>query len=150
MKQRICLLSVIALALTLPVRADDLGVKELEKLQGTWSVASAEENGKEQADEKSRKLTIMIKSDIFSFKFEGQPKTLDMKLKLDPSSEPKAVDLASTIRGGQVSYGIYELEGEELKVCWSRSGKSRPDTFSTKSGDDRMFLTLKRVKQQDK
>ncbi len=136
-------------ALVPSVRAND-EADELEKLQGVWSVASAQENGKEQADEKSKKLSIVIKDDVFSFKFEGQPKTLDMKLKLDPSVKPKAVDLASTVREGQVAYGIYEMDKDELKVCWSRNGKARPAEFSTEEGDDRIFLTLKRAKAQDK
>jgi uncharacterized protein (TIGR03067 family) len=145
---RFTLLPAFFVVLGLPAWADD-AAKELEKLQGTWTVASAQEGGTEQADEKSKKLSILIKEDLFSFKFEGQPKTLDMKLKLDPSAKPKAVDLASTIRNGQVAHGIYELDGDQLKLCWSRRGKTRPDGFSTKPGDDRIFLTLKRVKVQD-
>jgi uncharacterized protein (TIGR03067 family) len=147
MKYTVWLLMV--LAFTASVRAEDSSAQELEKAQGTWTIASAQEGGKEQSDEKFKKMTIIIKKDIFSFKFEGQPKTLDMKLKLDPASEPKALDLASTIQEGQVSFGIYELTGDELKVCWSRSRKPRPDAFRTKPGDDRIFLTLKRVKQTD-
>jgi uncharacterized protein (TIGR03067 family) len=139
----------VRVGLVLVARSDD-SAKDLEKLHGTWSVASAQENGKEQAEERTKKLSIVIKGDVFSFKFEGQPKTLDMKLKLDPSAKPKAVDLASTIREGQVALGIYELDGVQLKVCWSRNGKARPDAFSTKPGDDRIFFTLKRVKTPDK
>ena len=111
------------LAVALPARADD-GPKELARLQGTWSVASVQEGGKEQADEKSKNLSIVIKDDLFIFKYEGQPKTLDMKLKLDPTTKPKSANLASTMREGQVAYGIYELDGDELKVCWTKSGKA--------------------------
>jgi uncharacterized protein (TIGR03067 family) len=146
---RIPLLLAISVAFVPPGRADDAS-KELAKLQGVWSVTSAQENGKEQTDETTKKLSIVVKENVFSFKFEGQPKTLDMKLKLDPSAKPKAVDLASTVREGQVAYGIYELDKDELKVCWSRNGKARPDGFSTKKGDDRIFLTLKRASAQDK
>jgi uncharacterized protein (TIGR03067 family) len=146
---RISVLLALFVAFLPHARADD-AADELQKLQGVWSVASAQENGKEQADERSKKLSIVIKDDVFSFKFEGQPKTLDMKLKLDPSAKPKAVDLASTVREGQVAYGIYEVNKDELKVCWSRNGKARPDDFSTKEGDDRIFLTLKQAKAQNK
>ena len=146
---RVTPLPALLLALALPAHADD-AAKDLDRLQGAWSVASAQEGGREQADEMSKKLTIVIKGDVFSFAFEGQPKTLDMKLKLDPSAKPRAVDFASTAREGQVSYGIYELTGDELKVCWSRNGKARPDGFATKPGDDRLFLSLKRVMAKDK
>jgi uncharacterized protein (TIGR03067 family) len=148
--KRVVMWAVLSLlGVVLPTRADD-AAKELEKLQGTWTVASVQDGGEERADEKSKKVSIVIKGDVFSFKMEGQPKTLDMKLKLDPSAKPKAVDLASTIREGQVAHGIYALDGDELKICWSRNAKARPDGFKTKPGDDRMFFTLKRVKAQDK
>jgi uncharacterized protein (TIGR03067 family) len=149
MKPAVTVLTFFYLSLTTSIRADEAS-KELETLQGIWSVASAQEGGKEQADEQSKKLSIVIKGDMFSFKFEGQPKTLDMKLTLDPSAKPKAVDLASTMGKSQVAKGIYELSGDELKVCWVRNAKARPGEFSTQAGDDRIFLTLKRVKAKDK
>jgi uncharacterized protein (TIGR03067 family) len=148
-KLPVTLLPAFASAIVLPARGDETA-KELEKLQGTWSVVLAQEGGKEQADEMSKKVSIVIKGDIFSFKVEGAPKSLDMKLKLDTTTKPKGVDLTSTIREGQVGLGIYELSGDELKICWSRNVKARPDGFSTKPGDDRIFLTLKRIKPRDK
>jgi uncharacterized protein (TIGR03067 family) len=141
--------SIAALLYSASARAQD-AAEQLEKMEGAWSVASAQEEGKEQTDEKSKKLSIVIKGDTLSFVFKGQPKTLDMKLKLDPSAKPATVDLISTIREGQVAQGIYELQGEGLKICWARNGKARPEGFSTKPGDDRIFLTLKRVNEKDK
>ncbi|MBA4064460.1 MAG: hypothetical protein C0501_12250 [Isosphaera sp.] len=141
--------SVLLLALG-PAAGADEPATDLKGLQGTWAVASAQEGGKEQAAEQSKRLSIVIDRDVFSFRFEGQPKALDMKLTVDPAARPKALDLASTVREGQVARGIYELAGDELKVCWSRNGKARPDGFATRPGDDRMFLTLKRVGAPDK
>jgi uncharacterized protein (TIGR03067 family) len=141
--------TIAVLFFPVSARAED-EAEQLEKMEGAWSVASAQEGGKEQTDEKSKKLSIVIKGDTFSFVFKGQPKTLDMKLKLDPSAKPAMVDLISTVREGQVALGIYELQGEGLRICWARNGKARPDGFSTKPGDDRIFLTLKRVNEKDK
>jgi uncharacterized protein (TIGR03067 family) len=129
-----------------PARADE-AAEDLKRLQGEWSIASAQEGGKEQADEQSKKVSIVIHDDVFSFKAEGQPKTLDMKMKLDPKASPKAIDLTSTITEGATSFGIYEMNGDELKVIWSRNAKPRPDAFSTKAGDDRIFLIFKRLKK---
>jgi len=150
MKPRVALSLALGLsALTITAAAED-AAKDLDSLQGTWSVTSTQEGGKEQADQQSKKLSIVIKKDVFSFKFEGQPKTLDMKLKLDPSTKPKAVEFISMIREGQVSHGIYQLDGDDLKTCWARYGKARPEGFTTKAGDGRIFLTLKRVQAPDK
>ena len=141
--------AIAVLLYPVSVRAED-AAEQLEKMEGAWSVASAQEGGKEQTDDKSNKLIIVIKGDTLSFVFKGQPKTLDMKLKVEPSAKPATVDLISTVREGQVAQGIYELQGEGLKICWARNGKARPDGFRTKPGDDRIFLTLKRVNEKDK
>jgi uncharacterized protein (TIGR03067 family) len=142
----------LTIALVLPaslIAADD-AAKELEKLEGTWSIVSAQEAGKEQTDEKSKKLSIVIEKDSFIWKYEGQPKTVQVTLKLDPTTKPKSVDLVSTLGKKRAAFGIYELNDDVLKICWARNGKARPDEFTTEAGDDRIFLTLQRVKLQDK
>ena len=76
------------------------------------------------------------------------PTTYDaiVKLSVDPSADPKTIDLTS--RGGvsKVSPGIYRLseDGSKLEICrgdWG--GKKRPTKFSTKPGvGSGSFLTV--------
>jgi uncharacterized protein (TIGR03067 family) len=129
------------------VRADDTA-RELERLQGVWAIVSWQEGGKEkQAENDSKNVTFVIKKDSLTFKHAAQPKALVMKLKLDPSTDPKAIDLITTIDGSpQTGKGIYNRKGDELKLIWARNGKARPAEFETKRGDDRIFVTLKLVK----
>jgi len=148
-KLHVAFLPLLIWATASSAHADE-SAKELVKLQGAWSVATLQEGGKDQVDDNTKKLSIVIKEDIFSFKFAGQPKTLDMKLNLDPSSKPKGADLASTNRQGQVALGIYELREDELKICWSRNGKERPNDFKTNASDDRILMILKRLKTKEK
>jgi uncharacterized protein (TIGR03067 family) len=132
------------------VRADGTS-KELQRLQGIWAIESWQEGGKEQqADDQSKKVTFVVKDDTLTFKHEGQPKALVMRLKLDPSANPKAVDLISTLGDRpQVAKGIYERKGDELKLIWARNGQARPAEFETKRGDDRIFVTLRLVRTKD-
>jgi uncharacterized protein (TIGR03067 family) len=130
--------------------SDDQAAKDLEKLQGTWLLASAEEGGQDQTDDTAKKLSIIVKGDILSFKHEGQPKTLDMKITLDPSKNPKTIDLLSTARKVEAAPGIYSVEGDNFKLCWGKIGMERPTDFSTKPGDQRILLRLKRQKTENK
>ncbi len=140
-----------AVLLLTPLAGADEAARELEKLQGVWAIASWEECGKEQSDEQTKKLTIVIKDESIAFKYEGQAKSLVMKLKLDPSAKPKAVDPVSTLREGQLAaMGIYERDGDELKLIWSRNGMARPEEFSTKRGDDRIFVKLRLIEAKPK
>jgi uncharacterized protein (TIGR03067 family) len=143
-RQLVALIVVLGLPLALR-SAEDAG-KELDHLQGSWSLVAAEEAGKNQTELKGRNFSVVVKGDVWSIKYEGQSKSLDMKLELDPSSKPKAVNFISTLRDNVRAHGIYELEGDTLKVCWAKAGHTRPSEFKTCAGDKCILLTLKRVK----
>jgi uncharacterized protein (TIGR03067 family) len=145
-KTRLIVAFVLAFPFSCGLRAAEDAGKELDHLQGNWSLVSAEEAGKNQTEAKGRNVSVVVKGDVWSIKYEGQPKSLDMKLELDPSSKPKAVDFVSTLRDNVKAHGIYELDGDTLKVCWAKAGHARPSEFKTNAGDKRIFLTLKRVK----
>jgi uncharacterized protein (TIGR03067 family) len=65
--------------------------------------------------------------------------------RLDPSKKPKHIDLSDGVKG------IYELEGDALKLYWDKQAKKRgrPMTFPTKPATDPelFFLLLKREKK---
>src|SRR5207237_7468010 len=62
---------------------------------------------------------------------------------LDPAYGPKTLDVTDR---GEVSPGIYHLDGDELKICSTRSdsAKTRPADFATPPGSGHYLLTLKR------
>jgi hypothetical protein len=47
---------------------------------------------------------------------------------------------------GKTQLGIYELEGDTFKACFSKPGTDRPADFTSKPGDGRTFSIWKRVK----
>jgi len=72
--------------------------------------------------------------------------------KIDPSKMQKEIDITMHLKqGDRTILGIYEIKGDELKVCYyaNQTGR-RPTEFS--SEDDRRIgcITLTRAKKSDK
>ena len=69
--------------------------------------------------------------------------------KLDPSKSPKTIDVTVTegLNKGAVMLGIYEINGDTLKVCFDPEGKKRPTEFKSASGSADFVNVHKRVKK---
>lgn len=69
----------------------------------------------------------------------GEQQFADMTYSLDASQTPAAIDMKFQ---DQEMLGIYELKGNELKICLNDSKKQRPKTFGKEDSD--MDLVLRR------
>ena len=120
--------------------------KDLEGLQGTWSLVSAMEDGESLAEDKVKQTTIVIKDDTFRFPHLAEDATSKAgTIKLDATKKPKQMDTVSTEK--EVMLGIYELEGDSYKVCFAPVGKPRPNEFTSKSGSGNILQVWKREKE---
>jgi uncharacterized protein (TIGR03067 family) len=71
-------------------------------------------------------------------------------LKIDPSKTPKTIDLVplEEPNKGEVIEGIYQLDGDELKVCIpNQKMESRPTELKSPKGSSLVLMSLKRSKQ---
>lgn len=146
---RSCIL--LALAAGLSVGADapkgDAAKADLDKLQGTWSLVSAERDGKKAAEDEVKKTRITFKGDQFLFPDEsGVATSKKGTIKIDPARKPKAMDATDDGPDGKTSLGIYAIDGDDYKVCFAPPGKERPTEFSSKPGSGHSFQTWKRTK----
>ena len=139
-------MSVLLLVLVL-IAADEKTAPEKEemtKFQGTWAVTSAERDGK--PDQALKGARITFEGDTFTRKTEAD--TVHGTYRLDPKQSPKETGATYTdgpLRGKKV-FGIYSLEGDSLKICYSEPGKNAPLDFTSKPGSGRILLVLKRDK----
>jgi len=123
--------------------ADD-AEKDLKKLAGTWETVSSTEEGKDKsADEiKGEKVVIDEKGNWEAFK-DGTV-LLKGTVKLDPSKKPKAADWS--VEGTDiVAKGIYEVDGDKFKHCFSL--KERPTEFGSKEGSEVTYIVFKKGKK---
>ena len=122
--------------------------KEVRKFQGTWTIESSVTGG---AAIPADRLTGFIVT------FEGDKHTLKVgdkvfqvgTQKLDPSKSPKTIDVTMTEgpSKGTVMLGIYEFDGDTLKVCFDPEGKTRPTEFKSPAGSKNFLNVHKRVKK---
>ncbi|HZT79683.1 MAG TPA: TIGR03067 domain-containing protein [Gemmataceae bacterium] len=144
----------VALALALAVgfttpaagQKDDAAAKEAKKFQGTWVFVSMERDGKQQP-KGDEVMTVTIQGDKFTVK-RGDKFFHSGTQKLYPARKPKAIDARITEGEGKgtTMLGIYELDGDTLKVCFDEEGKARPTEFKSKPNSSLFVVVARRKK----
>jgi uncharacterized protein (TIGR03067 family) len=128
--------------------ADAIAV-EIKKFEGNWTVVSAEYKGTKCVIA-GDKVTVQVP-------VEGRLEKGLLRMKIDPTRKPKAIDLW-VVQPGQTdeevakqngALGIYELEGDTLKVCAAPVEKGRPTEFAAGAWTDRTVIVLKREKPKE-
>lgn len=118
--------------------------RELELWQGNWRAVTGERDGQLRPKGFLDALTVTVQGDVMTMQVGKRQQSL--RLVLDPTVRPKAVDLVH-LEGkeqGEVWLGIYQLESDRLKLCAAPPGSPRPDDFLTRPGSGRELLILQR------
>jgi uncharacterized protein (TIGR03067 family) len=141
------LIVIALLVLGQGTQQDSSTSDDLEKLQGTWILLSLEVEGAKLPDAMLSGSKIIIKGE--NFKSISAGVAYEGKIKIDLNAKPKTIDLIFTDgpEKGRTSLGIYELDGDSLRICLSLAGSTRPIEFASKPGSGFAFETLKREKQ---
>jgi uncharacterized protein (TIGR03067 family) len=134
--------SALAIVCVAAGQITDEAKKELARLQGSWRVVSSQV-GDERADAEEvarRKVTVKDNLLIYDYGNERKEKQ-EGTITLDPKT--KAFDWSWTFPGaGATMPGIYELKGDELKICFGET--VRPKAFDIGKEDVAWLLVLKR------
>jgi uncharacterized protein (TIGR03067 family) len=118
--------------------------KDLKKLTGTWEEVSHVADGKAKPADEVKGHTVVIDAAGKWEAFKDGTSLLKGTVKLDPAQKPKAADWA--IEGSDmVAKGIYEVDGDSWKHCFSLA--ARPTEFGSKEGSGMYYIVLKRVKK---
>jgi uncharacterized protein (TIGR03067 family) len=122
--------------------------KEVRKFQGTWTFESSETGGKKLLVSELKGLILTFEGDRHTVK-NGVEVIQVGTQKLDPSKSPKNIDVTMTEGPNKaaVMLGIYEIDGDTLKVCFDPRGKKRPTEFKSAPGSENFVNVHKRVKK---
>jgi hypothetical protein len=87
---------------------------------------------------------VVVQKDKIIFKYSKLKQEAVNSITLDGSKKPKTVELTAPGLQGPLP-GIYQLEGDTLKLCWSTSPDGRrPGAFAARENSGRRLLILKR------
>lgn len=122
--------------------------KETKKFQGTWNIESSVTGGQESPRDQLKEFLLIFEGDKHTLKFGDKVFQVGTQ-KIDPSKSPKTIDVTMTEgpSKGTVMLGIYEIDGDTLKVCFDPEGKKRPTEFKSAAGSQNFFNVHKRVKK---
>jgi uncharacterized protein (TIGR03067 family) len=118
--------------------------KELEKLQGAWSLVSMESNGKQIMGE-DNSFIFTFKEDKWSLHVNGRLSQAGTVRQIEVKGKHNTIDLPITEGGGgATAMSIYAVDGDSLKYLYCAG--PRATEFATKPGDGRIYSILRRVK----
>jgi uncharacterized protein (TIGR03067 family) len=142
--------AVLVLAAGLSVAADDAKKDPLDeeyaKFEGTWQIVSLEVDAMRIPAETIKESRLIIKGKEFTMK--EKIATYKGTFTIDPGKKPKTIDLKFTEgpEKGNTSLGIYELDGDDFKLCLTITAKDRPTEFAAKAKSGLGLEVLKREK----
>jgi uncharacterized protein (TIGR03067 family) len=119
---------------------------ELKRLQGTWEAVAAVVDGVKQVPRKGKGHRLIIRGNNYTLEANGKSFG-EGTLKVDPAKKPHALDLtpADGDSQGKPIPCIYEVNGDELRVCMGRIGKARPAEFDAKERSKHILTTYRRL-----
>ena len=115
---------------------------DLDRLQGTWYVTSLEMDGHAMPSPGGACIVIAGSQ----FQSLGMGAVYEGTVELNQRKKPKHFDLLFTAgpEQGNRSLGIYELKGDDWRLCLGLTGKPRPREFATTPGSGHALETLRR------
>jgi uncharacterized protein (TIGR03067 family) len=117
---------------------------ELEKLQGQWDVIFLEVEGLALVASTFSGARIVIQGNKFTSIAMGA--TYVGRIELDATTDPKTFNMkfAEGPEKGNTNFGIYELEGDNWKICLTMTGGPPPTQFVTTPGSGQALELLQR------
>ena len=143
-------LAVLFCAVGFAASADDKAdlAKETKKFEGTWTIESSVTGGVEIPRDQLKDFLVIYEGDKHTLKFGDKVFQVGTQ-KIDPSKSPKTIDVTMSEgpSKGAAMLGIYEFDGDTLKVCFDPQGKKRPTEIKSEAGSQNFLNVHKRVKK---
>ncbi len=119
-------------------------VEALRNLEGTWKFTSLQVNGSDLPEGLFRNSSLTI--DGNAFRMNSPEANYLGTCHIDVQVLPHTIDIHFTEgpEAGNSSFGIFEFDGRELKICLGFTGIPRPNEFLTTPGSGTALETLRR------
>jgi uncharacterized protein (TIGR03067 family) len=111
---------------------------DLQQLQGEWILESREVDGEKIPSSQLASYRRVVDAEGYTVHYADNtgPHSFSAKWTLDPTREPKAVDIVFSFGGSATgsppNRGIYRIDGDRHMLCLAaRSDQERPTTFDS-------------------
>ena len=135
MKGKVALWAVIVALIAAGSPTDEETERDQKRIQGTWQAVSGEVAGQNLPKQRVEDLTIAFAGEKVTVTTSNGSR--ESTYRLDAAKKPRTIDL--TDENGRTAPGIYEFEGDTLRICVNQGGSERPTSFGTKP-DTRLRL----------
>lgn len=121
---------------------------DFDRLQGEWSCTMQVRAGQKQPEEVVETLFRTVEKDTMIVSLFDKP-LQKLKFKVNEKSTPKEIDLEflDGPNKGKVALGIYDVKGDEFKICNSNPGQPRPTAFESKEGTPTAYSIWKKSRK---
>jgi uncharacterized protein (TIGR03067 family) len=114
------------------------------RMQGDWRVVEMKVNGLKHEQTEAESLFRTIEGDRFTVSRYSREISRGT-FKLDPTQSPKTIDsLVTSAPEPLTLQGIYEFDGERLRICNALPGKPRPKDFGCRLGSMQTLIVWER------
>ena len=138
---------VFVLAVILATSCSKTTPGEPSGLVGTWQSVSAIADGKPTPDALIAHIRITFTKDRYQTQQDSEV-VFDSTYTVDTSKNPREINIMGT--EGEFKekegLGIYLVQDDTLKICYTLPGKPRPSTFESTPGSKVFFIVCKRQK----
>jgi uncharacterized protein (TIGR03067 family) len=134
-------------ALSGGIRAAEPNQKDIEAMQGVWTIESFTLDGNKISPEQLKNWRRIVEGNHVMWK-NGPATIAELDIKFDRTKKPMTLDstIATGDNKGETLLAIFELNGDELHVCFTSPGNPRPTEYSSKPGSGQSLYTARRVK----
>lgn len=153
---RVCaLMGVLSMAMVALADPPAAPATDLDKLQGYWKPLQCEIEGKAMMPvERMKQVTVVFDKSEYHLYFKDSKLDKDNKpiifrlalanIALDPATKSITFEFADGPLKGKKSHGIYDLAGDQLKMCYGPADKPKPTKFESPAGSGYFLETWAR------
>jgi len=126
-----------------------------KEFNGVWSPTSVQHGGEEMmpTDKARAAIRLSVTNGVYSLFYVVDPKEgtgrrlATAAFDADPKAGTFTLTFQGGVKNGQKVHGVYELKGDELKVCYTPDTNPKPTQFESAKGSDVFYETWKRVQK---